>query len=157
MIRKAMLRDLAALVSGNVRMALETENLTLDVNTVTAGVRALLENQVPGTYWVVEEEGAVVAQLLITHEWSDWRNRDVWWIQSVYVPKEFRGRGLYRKLYEFVLEEATRAGAGGLRLYVDTSNERAQAVYSTLGMDGQHYRVFERMLPEAPTRDRDER
>jgi GNAT superfamily N-acetyltransferase len=148
MIRMATLRDLDALVSGNVRMAIETENLTLDADTVRAGVRALLEEQVAGTYWVVEDQGVVGAQLLITHEWSDWRNRDVWWIQSVYVLPERRGRGLYRKLYEFVLEEARRAGAGGLRLYVHTSNERAQGVYSTLGMDGAHYRVFEKMFDE---------
>lgn len=151
MIRIATLRDLDALVSGNVRMALETERLTLDADTVRAGVRALLENQVPGTYWVVEEEGAVVAQLLVTHEWSDWRNRDMWWIQSVYVPPECRGRGLYRKFYAFVVGEAKRAGAGGVRLYVDASNERAQAVYSALGMDGGHYRVFERMFDEPLT------
>ena len=149
MIRMATPADLDTLVSGNVRMALETEDLALDAATVRRGVTALLEKRVPGTYWVVEEEGAVVAQLLVTHEWSDWRARDVWRIQSVYVPPERRGRGLYHKLYEFVLDEARRAGAGGVRLYVDSSNEPAQAVYTALGMDGGHYRVFERMFDES--------
>ena len=85
MIRTATLRDLEALVAGNLEMALETEDLHLDVGTVRAGVRAVLEKRVPGEYFVVEQDGRVLAQLLVTYDWSDWRNRPVWWIQSVHV------------------------------------------------------------------------
>lgn len=142
-IRAATLDDLDTLVAGNLAMALETEALALDPDTLRAGVRAALEGK--ALYRVVEEEGEVRAQLMLTREWSDWRNREVWWIQSVWVPEAHRGRGLYKALYAAVLAEARAAGVGGLRLYVDERNTRAQAVYAALGMDGEHYRVFEAM------------
>jgi ribosomal protein S18 acetylase RimI-like enzyme len=106
----------------------------------------LLENRAPGRYWVAEDDGRVVGQLLITYEWSDWRNRMVWWIQSVHVAEAARKRGVFRALYEHTRQEARAAGAGGLRLYVDTTNTRAQAVYRAMGMNGEHYRVFEDMF-----------
>jgi ribosomal protein S18 acetylase RimI-like enzyme len=92
----------------------------------------------------------VVGQLLITYEWSDWRDRMVWWIQSVHVVPEARRHGVFRALYAFVRREAEAEGAGGLRLYVATTNTRAQAVYAALGMNGDHYRVFEDMFPPGP-------
>jgi GNAT superfamily N-acetyltransferase len=144
-IRPATLEDLEALVTGNVETARETERMELDPVTVRRGVRAVLEARAPGFYRVVEDAGDVVAQLLVTYEWSDWRDRVVWWIQSVYVVREQRRRGLYRRLYESILEDARRAGAGGVRLYVDDSNHRAHSVYEALGMKG-HYRVYEAMF-----------
>lgn len=151
MIRKATLLDLEALVQGNAAMGLETEGLQLDRDTLRRGVGKVLAGEAPGTYHVCEEEGRVVGQLLVTYEWSDWRDRIVWWIQSVYVHPEHRGRGIYRRLYESVLDAARGAGAGGVRLYVDARNTRAQSVYSALGMNGDHYRVFETMFQEPPT------
>lgn len=127
-------------------MALETEDLQLAKSELTEGVRAVLQDAQPAAYWVLEQGGAVQAQLMITYEWSDWRNRIVWWIQSVYVWPEARGQGLYRKLYEALLVQAQTAGAAGIRLYVDTRNTRAQEVYTRLGMNGEHYRVFEKMF-----------
>ena len=150
MIRRARIEDAAALVAGNLAMARETEQLQLDPAVLRAGVAAILEERAPGRYYVFEEEGRVLAQLMITYEWSDWRNRVVWWIQSVYVDPAHRQRGLYRQLYAVVREEARAAGAAGLRLYVDATNTRAQAVYTALGMDGGHYRVFEAMFAEPP-------
>lgn len=146
MIRPATLDDLELLIEGNHALALETEGLTLDRATLGAGVRAVLAGEQPGFYRVLEEDGRVVAQLMITFEWSDWRDRMVWWIQSVYVAPEHRGRGAYRRLYEAVRAEAEAAGAAGLRLYVDARNTRAQEVYARLGMNGEHYRVFEAMF-----------
>lgn len=150
MIRRARLEDLEALVAGNVAMARETESVRLEPATTRAGVRAVLEAAALGAYWVLEEEGEVRAQLLVTYEWSDWRNRTVWWIQSVYVHPEHRRRGLYRHLYAAARAAARATGAAGLRLYVDRSNERAQAVYASLGMDGGHYAVYEEMFAEPP-------
>jgi ribosomal protein S18 acetylase RimI-like enzyme len=152
MIREARHEDLDALVAGNHAMALETERLRLDPAVLRAGVTAVLEGRAPGRYYVFEADGRVLAQLMITFEWSDWRDRVVWWIQSVYVDPEHRRRGLYGQLYAAVREEARAAGAAGLRLYVDASNTRAQATYEALGMDGGHYRVFEAMFDE-PARD----
>ena len=146
MIRPATIRDLDFLVHGNREMALETESLALDESILTEGVRAVLESRQPGAYRILELEGRPVAQLLLTYEWSDWRNCLVWWIQSVWVETEHRKSGCFRRLYQAVREEAKAAGAGGLRLYVDERNTRAQEVYRALGMDGAHYRVFEDMF-----------
>jgi GNAT superfamily N-acetyltransferase len=145
-VRPAMLADLDALVAGNAALAEESEQVHLDLETLGQGVRALLEARAPGNYWVAELNGRTVGQLLITYEWSDWRNALVWWIQSVYVVPEARYQGVFRILYETARREALAAGAGGLRLYVDTRNTRAQAVYAALGMSGDHYRVFEDMF-----------
>ena len=147
-IRPATLDDLDAIVAGNIALAEESEQLQLDEETLRAGVRALLDERAPGRYWIAESDGLVVGQLLITFEWSDWRNRMVWWIQSVYVAPTARRCGVFRALYEHAKREAQAQGAGGLRLYVDLTNSRAQAVYSALGMKGDHYRVFEDMFVE---------
>jgi GNAT superfamily N-acetyltransferase len=141
-----MPEDLQAIVEANLAMAAETEGLRLDPETLISGVRRVLERREPGRYWVLEEDGEIRAQLLITYEWSDWRSSVVWWIQSVYVLPEHRRRGLFRVLYAAILDEAMRAGAAGLRLYVDARNTIAQEVYTSLGMDGGHYKVFERMF-----------
>lgn len=144
-VRKATRADLDALVTGNLIMAEETEGLKLDPEVLRAGVLAVLEDRVPGAFWVAEHAGRVVGQLMITFEWSDWRNGMVWWIQSVHVDASARQQGVFRQLYAFTREQARSAGARGLRLYVDTTNRRAQAVYAALGMNGDHYRVYEDM------------
>lgn len=145
-IRPASLDDLETIVEANAAMAEETENLQLDRGTLREGIRALLEQRVPGRYWIAEQHDRVVGQLMITFEWSDWRNRMVWWIQSVYVAPDARRGGVFRALYDLARREAIAAGACGLRLYVDTRNARAQAVYTAVGMNGEHYRVFEDMF-----------
>ena len=147
-IRPAVHADLEVLVTGNADMAAETEGLQLDLSTLRSGVAAVLGSGALGRYWVAEHDGRVVGQLLITYEWSDWRNRHVWWIQSVHVARDARRLGVFRALYAHSAGEAQPAGAGGLRLYVDETNTRAQAVYAPLGMNGGHYRVFEDMFAE---------
>src|SRR5262245_18503498 len=150
-IRVARVEDLESLVNGNAALAEESERVQLDIETLRAGILALLESRAPGQYFVAELDGRFVGQLLTTYEWSDWRNRMVWWIQSVYVVPEARQRGVLRALYDTARREALAAGPGGLRLYVDTTNTRAQAVYAALGMNGDHYRVFEEMFGEVQT------
>src|SRR5262249_8612139 len=146
MIRPANSNDLDAVVAGNIALAEESENVRLDRDTLCAGIRALLEERAPGRYWIAEVDSQVVGQLLITFEWSDWRNRMVWWIQSVYVIPSARRRGVFRALYQHAKREAQAQGAGGLRLYVDVTKSRAQAVYASLGMEGDHIRVFRDMV-----------
>ena len=145
-VREAEARDAETIAKFNAAMARETEHLELDPQRLLAGVRAMLSDSGKGFYVVACSGDDVIGQLMITYEWSDWRNRLVWWIQSVHVTEAARRRGVFRALYEFVRQEAQSAGAGGLRLYVHTDNTRAQAVYSAIGMDGNHYRVFEDMF-----------
>lgn len=129
-------------------MALETEHRRLDLKRVRKGVAALMARPARGTYFVAEtgKAGArnVVGQLLITHEWSDWRNGNFWWIQSVYVAKPFRGRGVFRALFEHVNALArARKDVCGLRLYMDAHNGRARRSYERLGLMRTNYEVFE--------------
>jgi GNAT superfamily N-acetyltransferase len=145
-IRPAGEVDLPFIVHANVALAEESEEVRLDPAVLRDGVLALLESRAPGRYWIAERDGQPIGQLLITYEWSDWRNRMVWWIQSVYVVPEARAAGVFRALYAHVRRAAQAEGAGGLRLYVHTGNTRAQAVYAALGMNGVHYRVFEDMF-----------
>ena len=125
-------------------MAYETEGLTLDPTVTLAGVRAVLADPGRGRYFVAELDDRVVGQLMVTPEWSDWRAVWFWWIQSVWVAPEYRGRKVYRALHDHLLAEARRQGIFSLRLYVDRENRRAQAVYEALGMRHSHYDLFER-------------
>ena len=125
-------------------MAWETERRRLNRPRVRRGVIALLKDGAKGIYFLAEEKGVLAGQLSITTEWSDWRNGNFWWIQSVFVAPEFRQRGVFRALYAHVLRLAkSRRDVCGLRLYVDDGNTRAQRAYERLGMKASHYKFFE--------------
>jgi len=147
LIRKAKLTDSHQIVSFQVQMALETENLVLEKRIVEIGVEAVFQDKTKGTYYVAEIEGKVVGSLLTTYEWSDWRNGRVLWIQSVFVEADQRGKGVYRKLYEYVKERVQLDDTDfrGIRLYVDKTNTAAQKVYEKLGMENHHYEMYEWM------------
>lgn len=143
-IRRATLEDAETIAAFNIAMALETENKALDANTVQAGVASLFDAPELGFYLVAEADGQIVASLMITTEWSDWRNGLFWWIQSVYVSPLFRRQGLFSQLYRHV--ESLAKGDSrvcGFRLYVEKENEIAQSTYRSLGMKETHYRLFE--------------
>jgi ribosomal protein S18 acetylase RimI-like enzyme len=142
-IRAASRNDIDTLVAFNAAMALETEGKRLDRARLVPGVSGVFDDPRRGFYRMAEIAGETVGGLLVTFEWSDWRNADFWWIQSVYVRPEARGRGVFSALYRAVEVEARAAGACGLRLYVERENARAQASYRRLGMDGTHYLMFE--------------
>ncbi|GMH32817.1 hypothetical protein BSKO_00651 [Bryopsis sp. KO-2023] len=143
--RVAQFEDSKALADMNIWLAKETEDIDLQPDVVNAGVKAVMEDESKGTYFLVELDGVVVGQLMITYEWSDWRNARIWWIQSVYVLKEHRRRGYFKALYGYVKKEAQKNGSCGLRLYADVSNERAIKTYMDLGMTS-HYKVYEDMF-----------
>jgi ribosomal protein S18 acetylase RimI-like enzyme len=146
-IRLATPADAGALIEFNAAMALETEGKELLPDVIGAGVRSLLGNPAAGFYLLAEQDN-VVGSLMITKDWSDWRNGTFWWIQSVYVRPEFRRKGVYKSLYRHVQELASKDPAVcGFRLYVERENERAQATYSALGMKQTHYLVFEELKP----------
>src|SRR5579859_3169765 len=150
-IRKAVLRDAGVIAGFNVNLARETEGVELDRETVRNGVETLLKDPAKGVYFVAETDrksatGEIAGQLCFTREWSDWRNGDFWWIQSVYVKKEWRGRGIFTALFEHVQQLARRQPeVCGLRLYMEQGNERARRVYQKLGMKQTHYQVFEKL------------
>jgi len=143
-LRRADPADAAVVAANNRAMAVETEDVALDPLRVAAGVAAVLADPAKGFYLLAELGGRVVGQLLVTFEWSDWRNGTFWWIQSVYVDPAVRRRGVYRALYDHVLESARAApDVCGLRLYVHHDNARAAATYAALGMERAPYEVFE--------------
>lgn len=143
-IRTATLADAPRIAEFNALMAKETENLELDMNRLRAGVEEVLRDSSKGVYYVAEANGVVVGQTLITYEWSDWRNGMFWWIQSVYVHKDYRGQGVFKSLFQHIRSRAEREKTVcGLRLYVEKHNARAQRTYERLGMKKTHYEMFE--------------
>jgi GNAT superfamily N-acetyltransferase len=139
-------RDYKFIVDAQLAMAYETEKLRLNPEVLGHGVHAVFHDGHKGQYYIALHEGQPVGSLMITFEWSDWRNKVVWWIQSVYVKPEFRGQGIYKKMYEHIQAQALSHQAAGLRLYVDKTNIHASNVYAKLGMDGGHYNLFEKMF-----------
>ncbi len=144
-IRPARATDIEDLIEWNAAMAMETEGKTLNRESLAKGVRGVLEAPRRGFYLIAERAGKTVGSLMVTYEWSDWRNGDFWWIQSVYVVPAARRGGVFRALYARVKQDADAASAVGLRLYVETENQRAQRTYAALGMQRCHYLMYEQM------------
>lgn len=146
-LREGRPDDAETIAAYNSAMAQETEGKALDPDLIGPGVRSLLEDAAKGRYWVAESEGQVVGQLMVTYEWSDWRNGTIWWIQSVYVRPDWRRNGVFSALYRHVASMASdMPQVIGLRLYVEENNERAQRTYEALGMVNSSYLVMEAML-----------
>ena len=143
-IRKATPDDIPAIVAFQQKMAQETENLKLDESVLMKGVGRVFSDPSKGFYLVAQENEKVVASMMLTPEWSDWRNSLFLWIQSLYVLPEFRKRGVFRRLYDHVKQMVRdSADYAGLKLYVDQENTLAQAVYRQVGMKASHYNLFE--------------
>ena len=146
MIREGTTKDIPAIIDFQQKMAWETERVRLDSAVLTEGVKNLFLDATRGKYYVAEEGGAIVGSLMTTYEWSDWRNGTVLWIQSVYIIESHRGKGIYKQLYEHIQQLVKKSSdVRGIRLYVDKTNKPAQKVYEKLGMNGEHYQVFEWM------------
>ena len=143
-IRPATARDVETLARFNAAMAMETEKLRLSLPRLRRGVRAVLRNQEHGFYIVAIQNGTVIGQLLVTFEWSDWRNGQFWWIQSVYVVPDHRRKGVMRALFTEVRRRAKKTRRiCGLRLYVEKENQTAKRTYEKLGLTATHYLVCE--------------
>lgn len=143
LVRKADKNDALFIIEFQKMMAWETERLMLRDDLITEGVKAVFGDKTKGQYYVAESGGKVIASMLITNEWSDWRNAFVWWFQSVYVLPSFRRQGVFKAMYRFVRDEAIKNNIAGLRLYVEKNNTTAQKAYEKLGMNGEHYSMFE--------------
>jgi GNAT superfamily N-acetyltransferase len=143
-IRLSHSGDIESIVDFQFKMAKETEDMELDINKLSKGVAAVYNDPTKGIYYVAEWENKVVASLLTTYEWSDWRNGQVLWIQSVYVLPDYRGKKVYKQMYQFLKEMVENdPNLLGLRLYVEKNNAIAHKVYEKCGMDGEHYGIFE--------------
>ena len=137
-------RDEAHIVGFQRQMALETEGKSLDGDLLERGVASVFQSRDKGFYVVAESEDQTVGCLLITYEWSDWRNANFWWIQSVYVDAAWRRRGVYRALHAYIHETASsRDDICGVRLYVERANQVAKRTYDSLGMSRSHYDMYE--------------
>jgi GNAT superfamily N-acetyltransferase len=145
-IRDATLHDAEFIADANCRLALESEGLKLDPVTALAGVRALLQDSARGSYFIAMIDDAPAGQIMITYEWSDWRNGNIWWIQSVFTLPAHRRKGVFRALYRHVERRAREGAAVALRLYVEKNNQAAQSAYVNLGMEMSHYLVMEEMF-----------
>ena len=138
--------DATVIAEFQIKMANETEGMELDKDTVNKGVESVFKDAKKGKYYVATENDVIVASMLITYEWSDWRNNWIFWLQSVYVLPEKRGKGIFKQMYEYIIKQVNESDkVAGLRLYVDMKNLAARKVYAKLGMDGDHYQVFEWM------------
>jgi GNAT superfamily N-acetyltransferase len=145
-IRNAHEDDVDTIVNFQMAMAEETENIALNEKSVRQGVQNVIHDVQKGRYYLAQDGNIVAGSLLITREWSDWRNLWVLWIQSVYVLPRYRGKGIFKQLYNHIKQMALENNeVAGIRLYVDKSNVNAIKVYEKLGMDGEHYKVFEWM------------
>ena len=146
-IRSACTDDISDIAQFNIAMAQETEERQLDPETIKSGVSGVIQNHAHGFYLIAERDQVAVGSLLITFEWSDWRNGTLWWIQSVYVKPEHRRTGVFKALYDAVIARARAAkSVRGIRLYVEQENLDAQSVYQKLSMQKTPYQMFERML-----------
>tara|TARA_X000001036_G_scaffold188111_1_gene177330 strand:- start:59 stop:511 length:453 start_codon:yes stop_codon:yes gene_type:complete len=138
------IEDINSLVDFNIKMAKETENKILNKKIVTKGVSEVLTDTTLGYYVIAKNKNTILGSLMITYEWSDWRNGMFWWIQSVYVEKEYRQQGVYKKMYSYIKDKALKDNScTGIRLYVEQENKIAQSVYTKLEMKETHYKLFE--------------
>jgi GNAT superfamily N-acetyltransferase len=145
-IRKATMEDVSIIQAFMIEMAMETEGIALNKISLEKGVNAVLSDRAKGFYLLAELDKNIVGSLMITPEWSDWRGCWIWWIQSVFTLPIYRKHGVYKALYDFVKHEVENTNEiGGIRLYVDKTNHTAQKVYNHLGMNGEHYQLFEWM------------
>ena len=143
-IRPGAISDAPVIAAFNAVMAREIEAVELDPDRLLAGVRAVFDDPAKGFYLVAEQDSEVIGQLMITYEWSDWRNGVFWWVQSVYVAPAVRGRGAYRQLYGELLRRAQQQGdVCGVRLYVEHNNDAAKLAYAKLGMSATVYEMWE--------------
>lgn len=147
-IRRATKSDAATIANFQLAMAMETESKSLDIGVVLPAVESVFGDPSKGHYYVADVDGEVVGCLMITFEWSDWRNSNIWYIQSVFVAQQHRGKGIFKSLYHEVMREARENDVLFIRLYVEKENTRAQKTYEALGMKQLPYFMYDVRVSE---------
>lgn len=142
-IKRATKKDALAIIDNNILLAKESEQETLKREIVEKGVKSLFSHPEKGFYLVAKENNIVIGQLMITFEWSDWRNTEIWWIQSVYVHQDHRNKGVFSALFDSIKKRAKRNKIPLLRLYVHKNNTSAQQVYEKKEMTKHAYILYE--------------
>ena len=143
MIRVATINDLDIIVRNNILLAKETENLDLDESIVQKGVKKIITDKTKGSYFLYLIDDVIIGQTLITYEWSDWRNKDFWWVQSVYVNINNRNQKVFKNLFNYLVNLAKDLDSCGIKLYVDQNNLIAKNSYASLGLKLSHYELYE--------------
>lgn len=150
-VRKANQKDVVSIVKMNKALALETESLILEDQVVSLGVANCLNDSGKGSYFLAEYERSIIGQVMFTFEWSDWRNGWIWWIQSVYVEPSFRGKGVFKSLFNHVeMLALAQLDVVAIRLYVEIHNLIAKEVYQKVGMHHAGYEVFQKKCRPQP-------
>ena len=142
-IRNAESADALKISQNNVNAAWDSEKWEIQPEVALKGVLSIINDPTKGFYVVAQMNDDLIGQLMITYEWSDWRNQPVWWIQSVFVAENMRRKGIFKSLYEHIIQKAKLQNVASVKLYVDKNNERAKLVYRSLGMNDEHYDLFE--------------
>ena len=146
-IRDATPADRDIVAEYNSRLSQETEDGPLDSTLILPGVAAVLADRSKGRYWLAEDGDLIIGQIMVTYEWSDWRNGMLWWIQSVYVHTDHRRAGVFSALYRHVESLAEEdPEVVGIRLYVERNNTRAQSTYAKLGMSMTTYQIMQTLF-----------
>ncbi len=145
-IRKATLGDARKIAENNVLLAKESENMEIDYKDTLNGVKAMINDYTKGFYLVAEEKNNIIGQIMVTYEWSDWRGKNIWWLQSIYVRKQFRKKGIMKTLFEKVKQMAIENNVIILRLYVYKNNKNAIRVYEKIGMENIPYYIYQMYL-----------
>lgn len=142
-IRNAVLRDSKIIAENNLMLAKESENKNINYKTVLEGVKAVITDRTKGFYLVVEENNEIIGQMMITFEWSDWQNKNIWWLQSVYIPKPWRLKGVFKQLFITIKDLALKNNVKTLKLYVHSNNIKAKQVYHKVKMIKKPYDFYQ--------------
>jgi len=144
----ATMDDAKHIARANITLAREVEDLQFEYESALAGTKALIHNEERGFYLVAEERGAIIGHLMVTFEWSDWRNKTIWWIHRVYIQEQWRGKGVFKQLFHEVKNMALRSNVFALRLYVFQENKEAMKTYEALEMEVAPFAIYQQVLSE---------
>jgi GNAT superfamily N-acetyltransferase len=145
-IRNAILKDSKSIAENNLLLAKESEDINIEYKTVLEGVKNIITDKQKGIYLIAEENNKIIGQIMITYEWSDWQNKNIWWLQSIYIPKSWRKKGVFKKLLKTIKERAIKNKVDTLRLYVYSNNINAKKVYNQVKMIKKSYDFYQIIL-----------